>query len=122
MARRHPEGSSSSKIVVAVTPAEHEAWKRAARYLRVTVSDLVRQSVAQYLRSRIEAETEAARRARASKTRQQEPVVDPLANTGRFEIEDYDELRAEAAARNLDPHAPPTDHDSVTMVAPRPKR
>jgi hypothetical protein len=46
---------SSKSVSVALTDAEHTAWKRSAAALEVSVSDLIRQSVNYYLKARTEA-------------------------------------------------------------------
>lgn len=50
--KRHPNGLSDTSITVAVTASEKAAWKRSAKALDVSMSDLVRQSVAYYLEER----------------------------------------------------------------------
>lgn len=50
--RRHPKGKSSKNVGAALTAEEKAAWTAAAEALGVSVSDLIRNSVAQYLDSR----------------------------------------------------------------------
>jgi len=108
--RRHPEGPSSRKLTVSITRAEQEAWKRAAKYLRVSLSDLVRQSVAYYLRAREQAEDANA---------QESGIDDGHDNPDRTQRVSLRELSAAAGSavrRPLDAHAPPVDHEHLTAV------
>jgi hypothetical protein len=50
--RRHPKGNSDHSVAAAVTAAEKAAWTAAAQALGVSVSELIRNSVAQYLEGR----------------------------------------------------------------------
>lgn len=114
--RRHPEGPSSQKLTVSVTRAEQEAWKRAAKYLGVSLSDLVRQSVAYYLRAREQAEDTNAK---------ESGVDDGHDNPDRTQQVSLRELSAAAGStvrRPLDAHAPPVGHEDLTAVYVRKPR